>query len=759
MAENESWVNQPQPSWPPTPINPQIPGGQSIIPPGGGGGNYASLKVGTETPPPPTTTTPVFPIPSIDYIDDCMRSVNISNINGFVVSAEVFVNGVSKGKVPFSGMGLASVMVPISGCLKIGDSLTATIVTANPYTGAETSTTTNPTIVESHEKNNVTTQHYNNARTGWFQYETQLTPNNIANIKEQFRLPVEQPLVQKDPVNGDTTLIPRNMIYAQPLYLHHQFFPRLGQNGEVHNAIYIASENTSVYAYDADTHDPKLNTDQPLWKRSVTSNNPLLPPGLTFVDDFTLIPQSDIKAPIGISSTPVIDCGCNCNCDNCGCGSSSDGGKTPTMYIVSKSQRGSGATATFHFYLHALDVTTGDDRPNSPVEITGQVNGTGYDTEPANGPITFQAQMQNCRPGLLLLNCTIYIAFAAHQDTDPYHGWIFSYDALTLKQKNIFCTSPDAITGVNSRAGIWQSGMGLATDGCSIFCTTGNGAFNADSGGNDFGTTVLKLSQDLRILSWFSPSNQADDNATNVDADLGSGGVLVLPEQQNSPLPLLVTAGKDGQIFLLNRNNLGGYDPTGSLGTNNNSVDTILIRDATMKNPAVKNTGENLSNPGLWGSPAYYEGLFGPVIFYCMNGSITGGTNTNGVPELVGFQLKTGKLIETKNLPAQLTNMVDQFPGGGSIPVISSSQKNTDTAILWVVQRTDTTTYPAGPNNLTLFAYKANDLSFNFPASPQLLKHPSTQYGTCPGLAFVEPTVINGKVYVPCDGHVSVFSL
>jgi len=765
MAENESWVNQPQNTWP--------PGGQSIIPPGGGGQGFVTVNRQTDTPPPPppptTTAPPIIFSAVITPIDDCMRSIPVSGGaagQGSQNQFTLFVNGTQQAtgsaysvlqsgdKFEFYGE------LQATGCLKIGDQIQTSITV-----GGVTSKLSDPVTVESHEKYSVTTQHYNNARTGWYPYETELTPQNVFHVKEQFKMVVDQ------------TTQGRNMIYAQPLYLHHQFFPRVGNAGEAHNAVYVATENDSVFAFNPD--DPGPNKQGAiLWERSARSKNPLLPPGLTSVDDDTLIPQSDIKPPIGISSTPVIDCGCNCDCENCGCGSS-NGGKTPTIYIVSKSQRGTKDTATFHFYLHALDATTGDDRANSPVEITGQIDGADYTVVKTSGdafvgtsPVVFNPQKQNCRPGLLLTNCTLYIAFAAHQDSDPYHGWVFSYDAKTLKQQNIYCTTPDAIPipgstttpkeSLKSRGGIWQSGMGLASDGCSIYCTTGNGAFNADSGGNDYGTAVIKLSQDLRLLSWFSPSNQSDDNDPNVDADLGSGGVLVLPDQQGSSIPLLVTAGKDGQIFLLNRNNLGGFDSTGTLGTNNNSVETILIRDATMNNPAVKNTGENLSNPGLWGSPAYYNGPLGPVIFYCMNGSITGGTNVNGVPELVGFQLQNNQLIRT--LQDNVTT--DTFPGGGSIPVVSSNQGIG--GIVWLVLRTDSgpNSYPAGPNNLTLCAFDATDfstlhstllpLSQGGMLSPQLLND-RTSFGTCPGLAFVEPTVINGMVFVPCDGHVSVF--
>jgi hypothetical protein len=215
---------------------------------------------------------------------------------------------------------------------------------------------------------------------------------------------------------------------------------------------------------------------------------------------------------------------------------------------------------------------------------------------------------------------------------------------------------------------------------------------------------------------------------------------LIVPSQSGSTMNLLVTAGKDGQIFLLDRNNLGGYVPPllASDGYNfsPNAFQKFLIRPG-----AHVNTSENLGNPGLWGGPAYYDGPLGPTIFYAMNGTQTGDMPFNTPPELVGYFLKNNILVQ----PATLQSP-DTFQNGGSIPVVSSNQKNPNTGILWVVQR--------GPGNLSLCAYDATNLNSQLPGFPK-------QLGSWPGLAFIEPTVINGKVYVASSdqitAHVSVF--
>jgi hypothetical protein len=781
------------------PVPPPTPNfGQNIIQPPGNGGSGQQYQIRWEptfntpftpgpptTPPykieqPPTTDDGEQPLTGpkiIGVIDDCMRSVTVFDKNvprdiGGII--DVFVNSVWRGSAIVNDNYNE---VPLSICsLKIGDSVQASIT----FNG---STVQGNTVrVVSHVPYSVLTAHYNNGRTGWYPYagltwndppktavgNPPLTTSNVPLISEQMNL--------KMPTDGKA--------FAQPLYMHHQFFPNLGPInpgtgkpfGEAHNVIFLATEMGSVFAYDADN-------SQGLWQRSQTNlpnlpaGAPLLPPGFTLIKT-TIIKEDNLHQPYSILSTPVIDCGCSngsgsgsgssgCDCcQDCGCqsaaaskGTSNCGCcRTATIYVVTYCQRGVDDPPntdpplhpTFHFFLHALDVTTGENRSNSPVEITGQVNGTaGTPFDPVNSPngfldgtgsndgkghVIFVPRYHQNRPGLLLLNGTIYIGFASHGDNYEYHGWIFSYDALTLEQKNIFCTTPDG-SGAITQGGIWQSGCGLASDGKAIYCTTGNGTFD---GVRDFGDTVLKLSPDLTVLSWFAPANNDVENAT--DSDLGSGGVMIIPSDAISSPNLLVTAGKDGQVFLLDRTNLGGFvaPQPGSDGYNSNnnpnSVQTILIRDGVQ----ISNVSPDY-DPGVWGGPAYYNGPKGPLVFYCSNGDAD--PTLPYLPQLVGFSLNNSRLEMTT------WNNKDIFPSGGSTPVVSSDQQTDKTGVVWVVQR-DIKVGGQSPHQLSLKAYDATNLGASLLSLP---------CGTWANRALIEPVIINGKVYVASEDHVSVF--
>jgi len=453
------------------------------------------------------------------------------------------------------------------------------------------------------------------------------------------------------------------------------------------------------------------------------------------------------------------------------------------MYVVSKSQRGSDIPndpdhPTFHFFLHAIDVTTGEDRPNSPVEITGQVSGTsgtvfdpilhpngdinGFGSNDGKGHVIFVPRYHNNRVSLLLVNGTIYIGFASQEDAFEHHGWIFAYDSITLEQKNIFCTTPDfAPPDFRPEGGIWQSGFGLSTDGKAIYCTVGNGSFNANIGGADYGDSVLKLSLDLTLLSFFTPA--AQDAMRRSDNDLGSGGVLIIPQQQGSSSNLLVTAGKDGEVFLLDRNNLGGYSgPQGITQglvylTNNNALFPTVTRPGVT---AMQAQGDN--SPGVWGGPAYYNGPFGPFIFYCSNGQ--DGNSKN----LVRFNLANNALIRPMSgamVDPKSQDATNVFFLGGGTPIVSSDQSSTGTGILWVIKRGDNNNNQI-PSNIRLLAYDATDLSTPL----QNIQYgrwgtPAAAPNKTGGRAFIEPTVINGRVYVShLDNNsnnffISVFSL
>ena len=368
---------------------------------------------------------------------------------------------------------------------------------------AATFRTTSAKVVSSRETPmtssvSVLTQHNDNLRTGANLGETVLNTSNtnVTHFGKLFSRSVD------------------GYVYAQPLYVPGLDIPGKG----THNVVYAATEHNSVYAYDAD--DP--NAQVPLWQ--VNLGTPV--PTSDIAADY-----SDLKPEIGITSTPVIDLGSN------------------TIYVVAKTKELDG---TYHQTLHALDISTGSERPSSPVEITASVSGSGSGS--TNGIVRlvrFEPLLQLNRPGLLLMNGIVYVAFGSHGDIGDYHGWVFGYTASSLQLMSVFNTTPDGTQG-----SVWQAGSGLATDGSSIYLATGNGTFDFDQGGRDCGDSVLKLSPvgGLSIADWFTPSNQSDLNYS--DADLGSGGPLLIPRTS-----LLVVCGKDGLLRLVDTNGMGNFDP------------------------------------------------------------------------------------------------------------------------------------------------------------------------------------------------------
>jgi hypothetical protein len=337
----------------------------------------------------------------------------------------------------------------------------------------------------------VTTYHYNTSRTGATTNETVLNTQNV-NVNtfgKLFSLPVDA------------------QIYAQPLYMPNITVPQKG----VHNLVFIATMNNSVFAFDADTGG------SPLWKTNFGAPMPAS----------VCCGQRDIATQIGILGAPVID-------PNSG-----------ILYVVAETYI-NGVTA---FTLHAISISTGID-VLTPAVIQGSVAGTASDG--SGGVLSFIAFDEWQRPALLLANGQVYIAFGSHQDTTPYHGWVFSYNASTLAQTSIFCVSPNGGEG-----GIWQGGVGLAADASGyVYLETGNGPFDANTGGIDYGDSVLKLSgSGLTPIDYFTPSTQMSDALE--DWDLGSAGVLLIPGTN-----LAAAGGKDGKFYIVDTTNLGKFNST-----------------------------------------------------------------------------------------------------------------------------------------------------------------------------------------------------
>jgi hypothetical protein len=641
------------------PVSPQLIKGDHIYAVQHGCGLVSSKSAAVPVQPLPRPGVPAIAPP----VETCMKSVTVSNVLPGA-HVDVYVNNAWRG----SGIATASTVEVqiLFGPLRAGDAITARQAICEFVVGPGEK----PEFVVSSAGFYYLTQHFDVARTGWFPYETTLTVANVPTLKNKFTH------------NVDGT------VYAQPLYAHRVDIPGAGP----HNVVYVATENDTVYAFDADTNQPAL------WQRS------LIPPGeqiVTEADVSTNQPATscnNIVPVIGITSTPVIDCG------------------TYTMYVVAKTKKTVGSNTTFHYRLYALDITTGYDRIG-PVEISGSVPGTGEPND-GHGHVFFDPHWHLNRPGLLLLNGVVYVGFGSHCDKhldpqDPlprYHGWVFGYSAATLAPAGAFSACPDVPINQwgRSGAGIWQSGMGLAADPQGfVYFATGNGDLTVNlPGGRNYGDTVVKLQNNFTVPDYFTPSDQP--KLLEGDIDLGSGGVLILPDPPLGMhlLPLLVTCGKDGNVLLIDRNNMGKYTPGGP--------------DKLVQFPPVPQSG-------VWGGPAYYHSANQQFIYYCGDSS-----------PLRAYVFSGNSLTFSTQSPSA-------FPGeGGATSNVSSNQQTPGTGVVWAITRS---------NPLRLQAFDATNVAH------QILDMPAGPWNNPNGGPFIEPTVIRGKVYVPSDGKVTVFGL
>jgi len=356
--------------------------------------------------------------------------------------------------------------------------------------------------------------------------------------------------------------------------------------------------------------------------------------------------------------------------------------------------------------LHALDITSGAEKPGSPIVISASV------TVPGQSPVVFDAQGANQRVGLLLYNGVVYIGFGAHGDgTDTIRGWIlgYSYNGSSFSQVFVFCTEPSSVNGW--AGGIWMSGQGLPMDsGSNLFVATGNGQFDTNlTPPVNYGDSIIRLdlSKGPTVQDYFTPSNQAD--LATSDRDLGSGGIAILPDQSGSNPHLLVQAGKDGTIYVLNRDNMGHFNSSGD-----NIVQKIVF-----------------GVQALFGSPVYFNGK---VYFWGINDFVRAFTVTNG-------------MLSTS--PTDLSSNTFGFPG--ATPTISAN--GTSNAILWAL-RSDafSDNGPGGP--AVLYAYNASNLSAGFIYNSNQNSSRDNPGGA---IKFSVPTVANGKVYVGAEGQLSVF--
>ncbi len=463
------------------------------------------------------------------------------------------------------------------------------------------------------------------------------------------------------------TLAVDGKVDAQPLYVS-----RISLSGSMHNVVYAATEHDSVYAFDADTGSQ-------LWRVS------LLAAGETSSDTHGC---GQVAPEIGITATPAID---------------RNAGAHGTLYVIAMSKDSS---SNYHQRLHALDLATGAELLNGPANVSASFAAAG------GSSTTFSAGQHVERAALLLANGTVYTSWTSHCDTPPYYGWIIAFSAGTLAQTAVLNVA--ANSGGTGPA-IWMSGGGPAADSDgNIYLLTANGAFETKLDANgfpnaqDYGNSFLKIATAggaLAVADYFTMYNEAAESSA--DQDLGSGGAMLLPDVTDSSgtvRHLMVGAGKDGNLYVVNRDNMGKFNPS------NNSQ---IWQQLSAAVPA-----------GIWSTPAYFNGR----VYYCDYGA-----------SLKAFVISNAMLGAA---PQSQTGT--QFGYPGAAPSVSAN--GTSNAIVWAHENS---------NPAVLHAYDATDLSRELYNSNQAGKR--DQFG--PGNKFITPTVAGGKVFVGTATGVAVFGL
>ncbi len=584
--------------------------------------------------------------------------VQVQDSNGRLVPGSV---------VTFSGSGLAFSSNPVV----TGSNGQASVVATATATGALTATASVSGIhaatlqltvnVVSVTGVDVTTYHYDNARDGLNANETMLTPSNVNATS-----------FGKMGFYGTD-----GKVDGAPLYLS-----TVTLSGQTHNVLYVVTEHDSVFAFDAD------NGTQ-LWQVSVLGANE------TPSDDHSC---GQITPEIGITSTPVID---------------RQYGGHGAIFVVGMTKDSGGS---YHQRLHALDLTTGAELSGGPTEIQATYPGTGLFSN--NSIQTFLPGQYAERVGLLLMNGTIYLGWTSHCDQNPYTGWLMAYSEQTLQQTSVLNLTPNCSSGSRfgeAEGSIWMSGAGLAGDASgNIYFLDANGGFDATLDANgfpnlgDYGNAFMKVGTakgKLAVADYFTSSNivaESDD-----DVDLGSGGVLLLPDQTDSAgqvRQLAVGAGKDESIYVVDRNDMGKL----------NSVSNSIYQQLPRALPH-----------GEWGMPAWFNGR----VYY------GGQTDVLKAFDVVNARLQT--------TPSSQSSTVFAYPG--TTPSVSAN--GTKNGIVWAVENSS--------GNGVLHAYDAANLSHELYNSNQATNGRDSFTDN----KFITPVVANGKVYVGTTTGVAAFGL
>ncbi|MGC2108645.1 MAG: hypothetical protein WA655_03965 [Candidatus Korobacteraceae bacterium] len=479
------------------------------------------------------------------------------------------------------------------------------------------------------------TFHNDDVRDGVNLNETVLNTSNVnsGQFGKLFALPVDA------------------QVYAQPLYL-----PNVNVGGVRHNLVYVATENDTVYAYDADGL-----SDSAMWKQHLAT--PLQ------IND-----QEGIKPLLGITATPVIDIA------------------TGTIYVLTDGLEHSNKV----FRLHALDIATGNEKFGGPVVVTGTVPGTGYDSN--NGQITLESTCYQ-RNGLALDSATnaIYITFGHCS-----HGWVLAYDKATLQQTAIMNDTPDGGGG-----GLWGGTPAIDDSNGDLYLITG---VDLNDPAPDYNDSALRLqASNLSVLDYFKPSNEAWLRQN--DADFGSGSPIIMPDNPSQYPHELIGGGKDGRIFVVNRDNMGGFQTT----------DHVIQEVQT----GTQEFDNMFDTPALWNNTLYY---------HC----------AQDVVRAYSWDPNTG-LISTSSI----SQGADIFGGHGATASLSAN--GTSDGILWEL---DTTNSGSGGPAI-LHAYDPTNLATEFYES-------STNPGrdsAGPAVKFTVPTVADGHVYVGTASEADVYGL
>ena len=608
-------------------------------------------------------------------------------------------------------MGNSNVIWSVDG-VSGGNSTVGTISNTGLYTpataGSHTVTATSVALPSSSASATVAvtdlagvlTYHNNLSRDGTNTQEYALTSSTVGTntFGKLFSCPVD------------------GAVYAQTLWV-----PGLSIGGGTHNVIFVATQHDSVYAFDAD-ESPCLA----YWQVSLLDTLHGGAAGETPVvwNDVGWC-VGDVYPEQGVTGTPVIDL------------------TTNTIYLVSASEIAGTDTGncwssngTFFHRLHALDLASGSEKFNAPVTIAASVPGTGDGS--SGGTVSFNSQFHNQRAGLVLTAGNVYVTFAAHEDASPFHGWVIAYSASDVSQQTaVFNTTPNGLDGADG--GIWAGGGAPAVDsGGDIYVSTGNGDYDQSSlpPNNDYGDSVLRLHPftgstsngvNLSVAGWFTPFDEATIRAS--DMDLGGGAPILLPDQSMAPYHLVVQASKSGVLYLLDRDNMGQFNP----------IDNSQIVQSFS------------AGGGLWGTPTFWQ-----------NGLYYGGGDAQ--LKLFPFDSATGMFTTS---PSSVSGNVFKFPS----PTVSISSQGASNGIVWAIDAAlfGYASLNAGtvkcsvvpvPSACTgpaiLHAYDANNLAVEYWNSTQAANH-RDQAGDA--VKFVPPTVANGKVYLGTRTAVDVYGL